>query len=109
MERKVKGQRQNDNGGKYDRGWGDIVKIVIAIMVGGGVGSGGTSYLSSDNAVLREKIITHITSPAIHESPAQKEIRVRTIFDREIKPYLEAIQKDIDEIKTELRENKRKR
>ena len=107
MERKVKGQRQNDNGGKYDRGWSDIVKIIVALILGGGVGSGGTSYFSSDDAVLREKIVTHITSP--YETPAETEVRVRTVFDREIKPYLEAIQKDVEEIKTELRDIKRER
>ena len=109
MERKVRGQRQNDNGSKYDRGWSDIVKIIVALILGGGVGSGGTSYFSSDDAILREKIVTHITSPSIHETPAVKEVRVRTVFDREIKPYLEAIQRDVEEIKTELRDIKRER
>jgi len=107
MKREVKGSRQGDNGHRYERSNGDWVKIVIALLVGGGGGGSAMSYINSDNAVLKEKIITHIESPSIHETSTTKETRIRTVFDREIKPYLEEMAKDIEEIKIDIKERKR--
>lgn len=56
------------------------------------------AYIGSQTRALKD----HLDNPAIHESSAKKEERIRRIYDREIIPQLEGIKAQLKRIESKL-------
>ena len=73
-----------------------IISALVGV-VAGSIGAG--VYFGSTTAQLD----AHIKgTPNIHETGLQKEVRIRTIVDREISPDLARMQRQLDRIEAKL-------
>jgi len=72
-----------------------IISALVGI-IGGSVATG--AYFGS----IDSKLESHLASVTVHETPAQKETRIRTIIDREVTPTLQTIQRQLDRIEKKI-------
>ena len=47
-------------------------------------------------------IKAHVDDTVVHEAPTVKEARIRRVIDREVKPSLESMQRQLDRIENKL-------
>lgn len=102
MTRKVSGQRESDNGEKYQRSWidADTIKIIVALLIGSG-GTGAVSMFSQGISkeevqqihTNKQTIETHISADAIRYNQLKELLNERN--DR--------ILEELKEIKSKLK------
>jgi hypothetical protein len=84
-----------ENGSRWTKGLIAGVSLTLGLavgIVGMGMWAGG----------IAAEIDGHIMSPAIHQSPEQKEAQIRSIIDREVSPTLIRMQRQLDRIEDKL-------